>query len=57
MIITNELDSSGTDFLVVGVAKNFDTSTNSAELGYIYLYRIKGDKLEFIHKTPTETLP
>jgi len=41
----------------VGVAKGLNLKTNKASLGFIYLFKVTNTKLEFVHKTPTETLP
>lgn len=59
MILADNFDVKWTKYLIVGVAKNFNVSTNQAEIGFISLYWLSenGKKLEFIHKTPTETLP
>jgi splicing factor 3B subunit 3 len=59
MIMVDNFDAKRTKYLIVGAAKNFNVASNTSEIGFIYLFKLKehGKGFEFIHKTPTETLP
>lgn len=59
MILADNFDERRTKYLIVGTAKGFNVATNSAEIGFISLYKLDNDgkKMELVHKTPTETLP
>lgn len=59
MMLADNFDEKWTKYLIVGVAKSFNVSKNTTEIGFITVYKLSpdGKKLELYHKTPTETLP